>query len=102
MLRSPTMDEKAEPFEAMLDRPQMLTPPAVDEESEWPEAIVHGPAVLTPDEEVESPEGILDGPGTLTSPKPEAMEDAKVVDTDEILDVLDTVRGGVGGCLKCV
>ena len=63
---------------------------------------MHGPGVLTPDEEIESPEVILDGPGTLTSPTPEAMEDAKAVDTDEILEVLETVRGGVGGCPKCV
>ncbi len=102
MLRPPTKDEKEESFEAMLDRPRMLTPPAVDEEGECPEATVHGPGVLTPDEEVESPEVILDGPGTLTSPRPEAMEDAKVVATDEILEVLDTVREGVGGCPKCV
>ena len=58
--------------------------------------------MLTPDEEVESPEVILDGRGTLASPTPEAMEGAKVVDTDEILEVLDTVRGGVGGCSKCI
>ena len=63
---------------------------------------MHGPEVLTPDEEIGSPEVMLDGPGTLTSPTPEAMEDAKVVDTDERLEVLDTVRGGEGGCPKCV
>ena len=63
---------------------------------------MHGPGVLTPDEETESAEVMLEGPGTLASPKPEAMDDAEVVYTDEILDMLDTVRGGVGGCPKYV
>ena len=63
---------------------------------------MHGPGVLTPNEENESAEVMLDGPGTLASPTPEAMEDTEVVYTDEILDVLDTVRGGVRGCPKCV
>lgn len=63
---------------------------------------MHGPGVLTPDEGVESPEMILDGPGTLTSPTQEAMEDAKVVDIDEIFEVPETVRGVVGGCPKCI
>ena len=63
---------------------------------------MHGPGVLTPDEETESVEVMLDGPGTLASPKSEAMEDTEVVYTDEILDVLETVRGGVGGGPKCV
>ena len=96
------MDVKAESSEAMLGRPRILTPPAVDEVSDWPEAIGYGPGVLAPDKEVELPEHILDGPGTLTSPMPGAMEDAKVVHTDEMLEALETVRGGVGGCPKSV
>ena len=102
MLRPPIMEEQAESSEAMLDRPRILTPPAVEEELEWLEATMHGLGVLAPDKKAELPEEILDGPGTLTSPTPEAMEDAKIVHTDEILEALDTVRGGVGGCPKSV
>ena len=94
------MDVKTESSEAMLDRPRILTPQAVDEVSGWPEAIGYGPGVLAPDKEGELPEHILDGPGTLASPTPGAMEDAKVVHTDEMLEALKTVRGGVRGCPK--
>lgn len=86
----------------MLDRSRTLTPPAVEEELEWPETTTHGPGVLAPDKEADLPEEILDGPGTLAAPTPEAMEDVTVVHTDEILEALDRVRGGVGGCPKSV
>ena len=102
MLGPPTMEEQAESSEAMLGRPRILTLPAVEEELEWLEATTQGLGVLAPDKKAELPEEILDGPGPLTPPTLEIMEDANVVHTDEILEALDTVRGGVGGCPESV